>query len=71
MVHLDGLSLSRAWCQRRVARALPSGHPLCAPLLDAAARHARHGLARVVSGQFMGEHWLPSFAVYLDLDLEP
>jgi hypothetical protein len=34
-------------------------------LIEAAEAHARAGLEHVASGQYMGEHWLASFAVYL------
>ena len=60
-VHLDGLCLSRAWALGRIACALPSN----ARILAAAERHAGAGLARVSSGDYAGEHWLASFALYL------
>jgi len=60
-VHLDGLCLSRAWALHRIAPVMPLGHRVRA----AADRHARAGLARVTSGDYVGEHWLASFAVYL------
>ena len=60
-VHLDGLSLSRAWALERIASALPRNKRIRA----AAERHARAGLARVSSGDYAGEHWLASFALYL------
>lgn len=65
LVHLDGLNLSRAWCMRRIARALGDAHPAAQVLEEAAARHARAGIANVFSGEYAGEHWLGSFAVYL------
>jgi hypothetical protein len=65
LVHLDGLNLSRAWCLRGVAAALPEGDPARKALAASAARHARAGLAHVASGEYAGEHWLASFAVYL------
>ena len=65
IVHLDGLNLSRAWCLRGVAGALPEGDPLRKALAESAARHAEAGLAHVASGDYVGEHWLASFAVYL------
>jgi hypothetical protein len=48
--HLDGLSLSRAWCLRRLGYA------------DAAERHLAAALPHVVGGDYVGEHWLASFA---------
>jgi len=63
IVHLDGLNLSRAWCYYRIAATLPSNDPIRGGILDAADRHARS--AKVFSGNYEGEHWLASFAVYM------
>ncbi len=68
LVHLAGLNLVRAWCQRGIAGALPAQDPRRAILLDAAAAHQRAGLAYVGSGHYEGDHWLASFAVYLLTD---
>jgi hypothetical protein len=65
LVHLDGLNLSRAWCMGSVAAALPQDDPARKVLLDSAARHAEAGLRHVASGDYAGEHWLASFAVYM------
>ena len=65
LVHLDGLNLSRAWCMRSIAAALPKNDPARRLLAEAAARHAEAGLRHVASGDYVGEHWLASFAVYL------
>jgi hypothetical protein len=65
LVHLDGLNLSRAWCMRHIAAALAKDDPARAVLTTAAARHAEAGLRHVASGDYVGEHWLASFAVYL------
>jgi hypothetical protein len=65
LVHLDGLNLSRAWCMRAIAAALPEHDPDRPVLLAAAARHAEATLPYVASGDYLGEHWLASFAVYL------
>ncbi|MGH9364533.1 MAG: DUF2891 domain-containing protein, partial [Thermoanaerobaculia bacterium] len=65
LVHLDGLNLTRAWTMKGIAAALPARDPRRALLLKAAEEHARAGLARVSSGNYEGEHWLASFAVYL------
>jgi hypothetical protein len=61
IAHLDGLNLSRAWCQRTLARALPDGDPRAAVLREAAQTHLDSALAHV-AGDYMGEHWLASFA---------
>lgn len=65
LAHLDGLNLSRAWCMRRIAAALPPSD-LHDRLVTAADAHAREGLAHVTTGDYMGEHWLASFAVFLE-----
>jgi hypothetical protein len=65
LVHLDGLNLSRAWCMRSIAAALPKDDPARKVLAEAAARHADAALRHVASGDYAGEHWLASFAVYL------
>ncbi len=65
LVHLDGLNLSRAWCMRSIAEALPSNDPARKALEVSANLHARAALDHVASGDYVGEHWLASFAVYL------
>jgi hypothetical protein len=62
IVHLDGLNLSRAWCWRGIAAALPTGDPLREPAREAAERHLSASLPHV-AGDYMGEHWLASFAL--------
>lgn len=62
IVHLDGLHLSRAWCLRRIAAALPDAHPARPSLRDGARRLQDAGLPHVASGNYNGEHWLASFA---------
>jgi hypothetical protein len=71
IVHLDGLNLSRAWCMRSIAGALSKDDPARQALLRAAARHAAAALPHIASGDYVGEHWLASFAVYLLTDLSP
>lgn len=65
LAHLDGLNLSRAWCLRAIAAALPASDALRAELARAGDIHEATGLAHVATGDYMGEHWLASFAVYL------
>lgn len=50
--HLDGLSLSRAWCLRRLG----------AQHQEVADRHLAAGLPHVAGADYVGEHWLASFA---------
>jgi hypothetical protein len=65
LVHLDGLNLSRAWCMRSIAASLPKDDPARKVLAEASARHADAALRHVASGDYAGEHWLASFAVYM------
>lgn len=65
IVHLDGLNLSRAWCMRSIASRLPQTDPARRILSDSARRHAQATLKHVSSGNYEGEHWLASFAVYM------
>ena len=62
IAHLDGLNLSRGWCWRAIAAALPASEPLKAVAADAAQRHLDAALPHV-TGDCMGEHWLASFAL--------
>jgi len=62
-VHLDGLNLSRAWCMRGIAGALPDGDARAAALRSAAQIHVAAGMAGLGSGEYMGEHWLATFAL--------
>jgi Protein of unknown function (DUF2891) len=65
LVHLDGLNLSRAWCMRSIAAALPKSDPARQVLAEAASENAKDALAHVASGNYEGEHWLASFAVLM------
>lgn len=69
IAHLDGLNLSRAWCWRALASALPDGDARRAVATTAAAEHLAAGIPHI-AGDYMGEHWLASFAV-LALEEEP
>ena len=71
IVHLDGLNLSRAWCMRSIAAVLPRNDPARRVLTAAARAHATDALAHVASGDYAGEHWLASFAVYMLSTTEP
>jgi Protein of unknown function (DUF2891) len=67
IAHLDGLNFSRAWCWKAIAAAIPEQAPLARKAQDVAARHIEASLPHV-AGDYMGEHWLASFAL---LALEP
>ncbi len=62
IAHLDGLNLSRAWCWRQIAAALPSDHAAGALVCKTAETHLAAALPHV-AGDYMGEHWLASFAL--------
>ena len=62
IAHLDGLNLSRAWCWRALAPAWPADDARRAVALDAAERHITASLPHV-AGDYMGEHWLATFAL--------
>lgn len=62
IAHLDGLNLSRAWCWRAVAGALGPQHPVSAIAERAALLHLNSSLP-YVTGDYMGEHWLATFAL--------
>jgi hypothetical protein len=65
IVHLDGLNLSRAWCMFGIASSLTANDSLKSILLTSAKKHADDALAHVASGNYEGEHWLASFAVFM------
>jgi hypothetical protein len=65
IVHLDGLNLSRAACMRSIAAVLPADDPARQVLVQSAARHAEASLPHVASGDYAGEHWLATFAVWM------
>ncbi len=60
--HLDGLNLSRAWCWRSIARALPSDDPRARLAHESADAHLAVAI-REIRGDYMGEHWLATFAL--------
>lgn len=65
LVHLAGLDLVRAWTFQGIANALPADDPRVPVLRRSIRDHCRVGLEYVQSGDYAGEHWLASFAVYL------
>lgn len=62
IAHLDGLNFSRAWCWRSIARALDERDPVALRARAAAGAHISASLAHV-AGDYMGEHWLATFAL--------
>jgi hypothetical protein len=60
IAHLDGLNLSRAWCWRSLAPLLPRAERGVA---EAAAEEHLSSAIPHIAGDYMGEHWLASFAL--------
>lgn len=65
--HLSGLALSRAWCWEAIGAALPDGHRYAALAAAAAGEHRMVGWRYVFGYGYAAEHWLGTFAAYLDL----
>lgn len=64
IVHLDGLCFSRSWCMKNIANSLPKKDKRRNLLIKAAINHLATALPHVAGGNYGGEHWLGSFAVY-------
>jgi hypothetical protein len=60
IAHLDGLNLSRAWCWRGLAALLPPTERAVAE--GSADEHLAAAMPHI-AGDYMGEHWLASFAL--------
>ena len=60
IAHLDGLNLSRAWCWRSIASLI--AEPEQSVAQAAADEHLRTAMPHI-AGDYMGEHWLASFAL--------
>jgi len=60
VAHLDGVNLSRAWCWRGLAPLLDEAEARVAR--ESAEAHLAAALPHV-AGDYMGEHWLASFAL--------
>ncbi|MBT8190344.1 MAG: DUF2891 domain-containing protein, partial [Bacteroidia bacterium] len=58
LVHLDGLNFSRAWCL------YPIEHSASSNALKIADQHMQFSLDKIRDGDYSGEHWLASFALY-------
>jgi hypothetical protein len=58
LVHLDGLNFSRAWCLYDLAKYDIQFEHLY-PIAD---EHLNYSLKKINDGNYMGEHWLASFA---------
>lgn len=69
-VHLVGLSFSRSWCMRGIAGALPNNHPLKKVFTEKSDILLQNALPLIFQGNYGGDHWLATFAVYA-LDTKP
>ena len=56
LVHLDGLNFSRAWCLYALNE---NTHAM-----TLANTHMDYSLGKIVDGDYAGQHWLASFALY-------
>ncbi|MEC9094675.1 MAG: DUF2891 domain-containing protein [Planctomycetota bacterium] len=65
LTHLAGLDLARGWTMLGIASVLPRQDPRREILEKAAREHAKMGYQYVFSGHYEGEHWLATFAIYL------
>lgn len=64
LVHLVGLSFSRAWCMKNVAEKLGHQNPRRTYLLQIRKKLIANGLPLLFEGNYGGGHWLASFALY-------
>lgn len=60
LVHLDGLNFSRATCLYAISKKLPELNHL--KLI--ADNHLKYSLGNITNDDYMGSHWLGSFALY-------
>ncbi|KJD36294.1 hypothetical protein PW52_06805 [Tamlana sedimentorum] len=60
LVHLDGVNFSRAWNFYKISQGLPEYQHL----QNVANYHIKHSLPSIFGDDYMGSHWLGSFAIY-------
>ncbi len=60
LVHLDGVNFSRAWNLNTIAEDMPE----YAHLKNIANQHINYSLPSIFNDDYMGSHWLGSFAIY-------
>ncbi|MTG96677.1 MULTISPECIES: DUF2891 domain-containing protein [Myroides] len=61
LVHLDGLNFSRATCLYDIAKQVPSLTEVLLPIAD---KHFDSAFKNISGDDYMGSHWLGSFALY-------
>ncbi len=59
LAHLDGLNFSRAWCLFEIGKSLKNEK-----MIDLGREHFNFSYEKMDAGEYMGSHWLASFAVY-------
>lgn len=60
LVHLDGVNFSRAWNLYKISEGLPEYNHL----KKVANQHINYSLPSIFNDDYMGGHWLGSFAIY-------
>ena len=63
-VHLVGLSFTRSWCMKNIAQVLPKNHRYKKHFEETSTKFLENALPLVFKGNYGGDHWLASFAVY-------
>ncbi|MNX92317.1 hypothetical protein D3C86_1244530 [compost metagenome] len=63
-VHLVGLSFSKAWAMKNIANALPKENKLRKRFEVTREKFIENSLPIIFQGNYGGDHWLTSFAVY-------
>jgi hypothetical protein len=66
IVHLDGLNFSRAWCLYHISEKLDGA----VHLQELAVQHLNTSIPYIATGNYEGEHWLASFAVFALYSME-
>lgn len=66
LVHLDGLNFSRATCLYSISRKLPELNHL----KSIADNHLMYSLGNITDDDYMGSHWLGTFALYALMNKE-
>ena len=56
LVHLDGVNFSRAWCLYPLKDNINA--------YNLATEHLDYSLSKITDGDYAGQHWLASFALY-------
>lgn len=63
IVHLVGLSFSRAWCMKNIINSLPQNNKIRKYFIVSYPKLLDNGLDFIYKGNYGGDHWLASFAL--------